>query len=40
MLQLFYQEMREMIMINFLEAVMDQLHQFVETGHSKPIHLM
>ena len=40
MLQLLYQEMREMIMINFLEAVMDQLHQFVETGHSKPIHLM
>ena len=27
-------------MINFLEAVKHQLHQFVETGHSKPIHLM
>lgn len=27
-------------MINFLEAVKHQLHQFVETGHSKPVHLM
>ena len=27
-------------MINFLEAVKHQLHQFVETGYSKPIHLM
>ena len=27
-------------MINFLEAVKHQLHQFVETGHCKPVHLM
>ena len=27
-------------MINFLEAVKHQLHQLVETGHSKPIHLL
>lgn len=27
-------------MINFLEAVKHQLHQFVETGHSKPVHLL
>ncbi|MBW7797751.1 hypothetical protein StDouc24_04105 [Streptococcus thermophilus] len=27
-------------MINFLEAVKHQLHQFVETGYSKPVHLM
>ena len=27
-------------MINFLEAVKHQLHQFVEIGHSKPVHLM
>ena len=27
-------------MINFLEAVKHQLHQFVETGHSKPVHIM
>ena len=27
-------------MINFLEAVKHQLHQFVETGHSKPVHLI
>lgn len=27
-------------MINFLEAVKHQLHQFVETGHNKPVHLM
>ena len=27
-------------MINFLETVKHQLHQFVETGYSKPVHLM
>ena len=27
-------------MIHFLEAVKHQLHQFVETGHCKPVHLM